>query len=127
MMFFSSAIQAFGTASCDLAVACVIRGSLADERADEASVPARHGCDPIDGTFMDEIIGPYGGNDTLRSFGSNDLIFAGVGQDGMDGGLGADTVYESAASGGCPAATSPTRWSAPVPAAPSSPARSMAS
>ena len=51
------------------------------------------GNDTIDGTFVDDIIGAYGGNDILRGFQGNDLIFAGADDDWMDGGAGADTLY----------------------------------
>ena len=51
------------------------------------------GNDIIDGTFVADIIGAYGGNDVLRGFAGDDLIFAGADDDWMDGGQGADSLY----------------------------------
>ena len=51
------------------------------------------GNDVIDGTFVADIIGAYGGDDVLRGFSGDDLIFAGADDDWMDGGQGADSLY----------------------------------
>ena len=50
------------------------------------------GNDIIDGTFVADIIGAYGGNDVLRGFAGDDLIFAGADDDWMDGGSSGITV-----------------------------------